>query len=138
MVDIVKGAVDLGVRYLAFYEENSDLVRITGYLVKRSEMEKYRNEQAVLQNTTRFGVDALPSTRGGRAEGARSMTSAPINRIIPHSLGGWPGQPHGHLSPGLQPALPILPQPETQQLCRHCGLCVPEPSRGLGVWWVSR
>jgi len=64
MVDIVKGAVDLGVRYLAFYEENSDLVRITGYLVKRSEMEKYRNEQAVLQNTTRFGVDAFAVNKG--------------------------------------------------------------------------
>lgn len=56
ILDVVKGAFDSGVKYLSFYEENGDLVRITGYLVKRSEMEKYRNEQAVLQNTTHLGV----------------------------------------------------------------------------------
>lgn len=64
MLDIVKGAFGLGVRYLAFYEANSDLVRITGYLVKRSEMEKHREQQAVLQNTTRFGADTFPINRG--------------------------------------------------------------------------
>lgn len=56
MLDVVKGAFSLGVRYLSFYEENGDLVRITGYLVKRSEMEKYKNDQAVLQNTTHLGA----------------------------------------------------------------------------------
>ncbi len=40
---------------MSFYEKNSDLVRITGYLVKRSEMEKYRSDQVVLQNTTQLG-----------------------------------------------------------------------------------
>lgn len=56
ILDIVKGAFSLGVKYMSFYEQNSDLVRITGYLVKRSEMEKYRNEQVVLQNTTHLGA----------------------------------------------------------------------------------
>ncbi|MBB5172461.1 YjjI family glycine radical enzyme [Texcoconibacillus texcoconensis] len=56
ILDIVKGAFSLGSKYMSFYEENSDLVRITGYLVKRSEMEKYRDEQVVLQNTTQLGT----------------------------------------------------------------------------------
>ena len=30
--------------------------RITGYLVKRSEMEKYRNHEVVLKNTTQLGA----------------------------------------------------------------------------------
>lgn len=56
MLDIVKGAFNLGVKYLSFYEENGDLVRITGYLVKRSEMEKYKKGEVVLQNTTHLGT----------------------------------------------------------------------------------
>jgi len=55
ILDVVKGAFNLGVKYISFYEENGDLVRITGYLVKRSEMEKYKNDEAVLQNTTHLG-----------------------------------------------------------------------------------
>ena len=56
MLDLVKGAFDSGVKYISFYEEDGDLVRITGYLVKRSEMEKYKNDEAVLQNTTHLGT----------------------------------------------------------------------------------
>ncbi|WP_300384630.1 YjjI family glycine radical enzyme [Clostridium sp.] len=55
ILDIVKGAFLIGVKYISFYEKNSDLVRITGYLVKRSEMEKFRNNETVLQNTTQLG-----------------------------------------------------------------------------------
>lgn len=56
ILDIVKGAFSLGQKYLAFYASDSDLVRITGYLVKRSEMEKWNQSQAVLQNTTQLGA----------------------------------------------------------------------------------
>lgn len=56
MLDVIKGSFSLGVKYISFYEENGDLVRITGYLVKRSEMEKYKNDKAVLQNTTHLGT----------------------------------------------------------------------------------
>lgn len=55
VLDIIKGAFSLGVKYMSFYEKDSDLVRITGYLVKRSEMEKFRNDEVVLQNTTQLG-----------------------------------------------------------------------------------
>ena len=57
MLDIVKGAFSLGDKYISFYASDSDLVRITGYLVKRSEMEKYYKGEAVLQNTVHLGGD---------------------------------------------------------------------------------
>lgn len=56
VLDIIKGAFTVGQKYIALYGKDSDLVRITGYLVKRSEMEKWNNEEAVLQNTTQLGA----------------------------------------------------------------------------------
>ena len=56
LLDVVKGAFDIGVHYMSFYSADTDLVRITGYLVKRSEMEKFRAHQVVLQNTTWLGT----------------------------------------------------------------------------------
>ena len=41
---------------MSFYSADTDLVRITGYLVKRSEMKKYDNDEVVLQNTTQLGA----------------------------------------------------------------------------------
>ncbi|MBT9158405.1 MAG: hypothetical protein DDT36_01417 [Firmicutes bacterium] len=40
VVDILKGAFKNGLRYFSAYSADSDVVRITGYLVKRSEMAK--------------------------------------------------------------------------------------------------
>jgi YjjI family glycine radical enzyme len=57
LLDVVKGAFRIGVHYMSFYSENTDLVRITGYLVKRSEMEKYFKEQAVIKQTTALGAE---------------------------------------------------------------------------------
>ncbi len=51
-LDIVKGAFKLGVKYMSFYEEDGELVRITGYLAKRSEMEKFRRGEQTIKNTT--------------------------------------------------------------------------------------
>ena len=56
LLDIVKGAFNLGVHYISFYSANTDLVRITGYLVKRSEMEKFENGNAVVKQTTHLGA----------------------------------------------------------------------------------
>ncbi len=56
LLDVVKGAFQTGVHYMSFYAGDTDLVRITGYLVKRSEMEKYKQDQVVLQNTTHLGA----------------------------------------------------------------------------------
>jgi YjjI family glycine radical enzyme len=58
ILDIVKGAFKEDLRYLSFYASDSDVIRITGYLVKRSEIEKLRSGQAVLQDTTALGLGA--------------------------------------------------------------------------------
>lgn len=56
LLDIVKGAFSLGVHYMSFYSADTDLVRITGYLVKRSEMAKLDNGEAVIKQTTALGT----------------------------------------------------------------------------------
>lgn len=63
LLDVVKGAFSCGVKYMSFYSADTDLVRITGYLVKRSEMERFKQGEAVLQNTTRLGAPAYDVNR---------------------------------------------------------------------------
>lgn len=58
VLDIIKGSFRMDLRYLSFYSSDSDVIRVTGYLVKRSEMEKLDSGQAVLQNTTGLGLGA--------------------------------------------------------------------------------
>lgn len=58
LLDIIKGSFRKDLRYLSFYEKDSDLIRITGYLVKRSEIEKLNAGQNVLQDTTALGKGA--------------------------------------------------------------------------------
>ncbi len=55
IVDIIDGAFALGYRYITTYRKDTDLIRVTGYLVKKSEVEKYRRGEAVLQDTTWYG-----------------------------------------------------------------------------------
>lgn len=55
VVDIIDGAFALGYRYITTYLKNTDLIRVTGYLVKKSEVEKYRKGESVLRDTTWFG-----------------------------------------------------------------------------------
>lgn len=58
VLDIIKGSFRQELRYLSFYSSDSDVIRVTGYLVKRSEMEKLDSGLAVLQNTTGLGLGA--------------------------------------------------------------------------------
>ncbi|MDO5425115.1 MAG: YjjI family glycine radical enzyme [Eubacteriales bacterium] len=58
ILDIIKGSFKENLRYLSFYSSDSDVIRVTGYLVKRSEMEKLDKGMAVLQNTTGLGLGA--------------------------------------------------------------------------------
>ncbi|KGQ71426.1 YjjI family glycine radical enzyme [Chelonobacter oris] len=55
VVDIIDGAFALGYRYITTYLKNTDLIRVTGYLVKKSEVERFRKGEAVLRDTTWFG-----------------------------------------------------------------------------------
>ncbi|MCD7752286.1 MAG: YjjI family glycine radical enzyme [Lachnospiraceae bacterium] len=63
ILDVVKGAFKKDLRYLSFHDKDSDVIRITGYLVKRSEIEKYQRGERVLQNTTQLGAGAVQNGR---------------------------------------------------------------------------
>lgn len=58
ILDIIKGSFQMDLRYLSFHDKNSDVIRVTGYLAKRSEVEKYRRNERVLQNTTHLATGA--------------------------------------------------------------------------------
>jgi len=59
VLDIMKGAFENGMRYFSAYSSNSDVVRITGYLVKRSDIEKLRKNQQVIGNSVVLGMGAV-------------------------------------------------------------------------------
>ena len=63
LLDVIKGSFREGIRYLSFYAADSDVVRITGYLVKRSEIEKLERGENVLQDTTALGMGAKHNSR---------------------------------------------------------------------------
>ena len=62
-LDIAKGAFVKDVRYMSFYGNDSDVIRVTGYLAKKSEIEKLRNGNAVLQDTTTLGLGATNNAK---------------------------------------------------------------------------
>lgn len=69
LLDIIKGAFANGMRYFTGYNADNDVVRVTGYLVKKSEIEKLDHQQASLNNVTVFG------------QGARNTANALDRRI---------------------------------------------------------
>ncbi|MBQ9685719.1 MAG: YjjI family glycine radical enzyme [Oscillospiraceae bacterium] len=58
ILPIIKGSLANGLRYFSGYLENNDVVRVTGYLVKKSEIEKLRQKKQSLNNVTVFGMGA--------------------------------------------------------------------------------
>ncbi len=65
LLDVIKGAFNNGIRYLSGYNADCDVIRVTGYLVKKSEVAKLDAGEAVLNQVTTFG-------RGAR-DGAKSF-----------------------------------------------------------------
>ena len=63
VLDIIRGAMKMDIRYLSFYSSDSDVIRVTGYLVKRSEMEKLDSGENVRQNTTGLGLGAAKNCK---------------------------------------------------------------------------
>lgn len=55
VLDIIEGAFASGARYITMYLNNTDLIRVTGYLIKKSEALKVRNGEAVLRDTDILG-----------------------------------------------------------------------------------
>ena len=63
LYDILKGAFKQGSRYISFYASDSDIVRISGYLVKKSEIEKLRKGIVVLKDTVELGLGAADNLK---------------------------------------------------------------------------
>lgn len=59
LMDVVRGAMKNNIRYISLYSSDSDVIRISGYLVKRSEIEKLRKGEAVLRDTVVLGKGAV-------------------------------------------------------------------------------
>jgi len=59
ILDIINGAMDNGMRMFSFHTSDSDLVRITGYLVKKSEMDRLKSGKQALQDTVALGLESL-------------------------------------------------------------------------------
>jgi YjjI family glycine radical enzyme len=55
VLDIIDGAFASGGRYITTYLYNTDLIRVTGYLVKKSEVLKAGKGEAVLRDTDILG-----------------------------------------------------------------------------------
>ncbi|MBM7615719.1 YjjI family glycine radical enzyme [Alkaliphilus hydrothermalis] len=63
ILDIIKGAFNIGMRYFSLYCTDCDVVRITGYLVKRSDMEKLEAGGQVLNDAVVLGLGAVKNQK---------------------------------------------------------------------------
>jgi len=70
LVDIIRGALSSGMRYFSGYCENNDVVRVTGYLVKRSEIARLEQKEAVKNDATILG------------QGSRDLAHAFDRRVV--------------------------------------------------------
>lgn len=58
LINIIDGAFKEGIIYMSVYGEGADVVRVTGYLAKKSEVLKLEKGEAVLNNTDIFAMGA--------------------------------------------------------------------------------
>lgn len=63
VLDIIKGAFKNEMRYFSAYSTDCDVIRITGYLVKRSDIEKLQAGKQVLQDTVALGMGAVENQK---------------------------------------------------------------------------
>ena len=63
ILDIFKGAFDCGLRYISTYTSDSDVIRITGYLVKRSDMKALEKEEPVFNDTVILGLRSVQKSK---------------------------------------------------------------------------
>ncbi len=63
ILDIINGAMKKGLRMFSFYQHDGDFIRITGYLVKKSEMNKFKAGSETLHDTVALGLEAVENQR---------------------------------------------------------------------------
>lgn len=63
ILDIIKGSFNEGLRYFSTYSSDSDVIRITGYLVKKSDMEKLDKGEAIQHDTVALGLGSVKNNK---------------------------------------------------------------------------
>lgn len=63
VLDVIKGAFQVGMRYFSTYSSDSDVIRITGYLVKKSDIAKLEAREQVVNDTVVLGMGAKNNGR---------------------------------------------------------------------------
>jgi YjjI family glycine radical enzyme len=63
ILDVLKGAFKIGMRYFSIHSSDADVIRISGYLVKKSEIEKLNNGKQVLRDTVVLGKEAVENLK---------------------------------------------------------------------------
>ncbi|MCP4294606.1 MAG: YjjI family glycine radical enzyme [Proteobacteria bacterium] len=63
ILDMIKGAFRSGLRYISLYGDDCDVVRITGYLVKRSDIEKLKKGGPVLNDAVVLGMNTAENNQ---------------------------------------------------------------------------
>lgn len=58
IINVIDGAFNSGIRYISVYSGGCDVVRVTGYLVKKSEVAQLESGKAVKNNATIYGMNA--------------------------------------------------------------------------------
>ena len=56
MLKVVKGAIDSGIRVLSINSDSSEFVRITGYLVKKSDVKKFNDGESLREDSVVLGA----------------------------------------------------------------------------------
>lgn len=62
LLNIIRGAFKNGMRYFSAYSSDCDVIRITGYLVKRSDIEKLQRGEQVLNDAVVLGKGAVENS----------------------------------------------------------------------------
>ena len=60
---MIKGGFDMGMRYFSTYGDDADVIRITGYLVKKSDIAKLDAGEAVHQANAMWGLGEVKNSR---------------------------------------------------------------------------
>jgi hypothetical protein len=82
VIDLCKGAFACGLREFTANVGGNDLVRVTGYMIRLSDVARYNAEQAARTNTTALGAEAARLTA--------ILSRKP--RVIAHELDAGAGQ----------------------------------------------
>jgi YjjI family glycine radical enzyme len=63
LLTVIKGAFKNGIKMFALSGSDSELVRITGYLVKKSDIEAYNNHKQMREDTVQLGVNSFKTQK---------------------------------------------------------------------------